>query len=75
MILVSPAYLSVDHEGSGIEEDSQWQETQSVTYKPSALAHWYVTSILWSWYLQVICLWIIKAAELKKTVTGRRHSP
>ena len=31
MIVVTTAYLSVDHEGSGIEEDSHWQETQSAT--------------------------------------------
>ena len=74
MILVSPAYLSVDHEGSRIEEGSHWQETQSVTYKPWSLTHQYVTSSLWSWYLQLICAWIMKAAELKRAVTGRRHN-
>ena len=39
-----------------------------------ALTPWYVTACLWSWYLHLICLWIMKAAELKRTVTGRRHS-
>ena len=29
MILVSTAYLSVDHEGSRIEEGSHWHDTQS----------------------------------------------
>ena len=43
MILVSTTHLSVNHEGSRITEDSHWHETQSVTYKPSALTHRYVT--------------------------------
>ena len=36
MILVSTAYLSVDHEGSRIEEDSHWHDTQSA-YIPVSL--------------------------------------
>ena len=34
----------------------------------------YVTSSLWSWYLQLIYLWIMKTVELERAVTGRRHS-
>ena len=37
MILVTSAYLPVNHEGIRIEKNSHWQETQSVTYKPPAL--------------------------------------
>ena len=42
MILISTAYLSVDHEGSRIEEGSNWQETQIMSQCPWRSVFWFL---------------------------------
>ena len=55
MILVSTAYLSVDHEGSGIAEDSNWHDTQSAYFPVSLnIGFWFLVKIV-CFHLNTTC--------------------